>query len=563
MALASGEKRWVPYNRKNLHSDGGDTVQAVWEKGNLTTIIEVFDRALDKRGADFEYLDFSGDIYTLGDLNTRSEALARGLLDAGAEAGLCVASVLDNSVEQILLLLACSRIGAIHVPLNTAYKGEFLRHQLADCAAPVVIAEKEYVDRVLEIEDNLPDAKTLLIKGALGDRSADHLQLRPLDEAYVAGGEPLNYRVKPSDLAMLIYTAGTTGPSKGCMISQNYACNMARQLSDGLLFNEDDVIWTPLPGFHLNQYTATIISSLMYGAKAAVSPRFSVSNFWPEIERTGATVTNILSSMIGLIAGAPDSDAMKRCYGQLRVAGGQPFPAALQEIWKERFGPKMIGNIGFGLTECAVVVSCRANEPRPPDCSGHRIDDFDVLIVDDNDLEVPPGTAGEIIVRPRKPHVMFEGYWRQPEASMKVMRNLWFHTGDIGMFDEDGWFFFKDRKKDYLRRRGENISSMELEETFRSHPAIQEVAVHAVLADLEDDVKVTCILKEGAQITEEELCRWSTEKLPYFAVPRFIEFRDTLPKNPVGRVLKYQLRDEGITSTTWDMEKSDITLVKR
>ncbi len=537
--------------------------QPGWSRGQQTTVTQVLDNAIAMRGLDFDFLDFSGDKYSLGYIKARSEALARGLAAAGAAPGECVASVLDNSIEQILLLFACARIGAIHVPLNTAYKGEFLRHQLADCAAPVIVAEKEYLARVIEVEDGLPDARTLLHKGDLPAAKPAKLKAQALDDTYLDGSSEFADASKPADLGMLIYTAGTTGPSKGCMVSQNYVCNMARQLATYLYYTEDDVVWTPLPGFHMNMYTATLLSSLMVGARAAIFPRFSVSNFWPEIERTGATVTQILSSMIALLAQAPDNEAMKRCYGQLRVAAGAPFPQPLLDIWNKRFAPKMGGAIGFGLTECALVTSCYVDEERPPESSGRVDPDFDVRIVDEDDNEVPPGTPGEIIVRPVKPHVMFEGYWRRPADTLKVMRNQWFHTGDVGMFDANGWFYFKDRKKDYLRRRGENISSMELEATFRGHPAIQEVAVHAVLADMEDDVKVTCTLRQGAALSEEELCRWSIERLPYFCIPRFIEFRDELPKNPVGRVLKYQLRDEGITANTWDLDKSEIQLVKR
>jgi carnitine-CoA ligase len=167
-------------------------------------------------------------------------------------------------------------------------------------------------------------------------------------------------------------------------------------------------------------------------------------------------------------------------------------------------------------------------------------------------------------VRPKRPHVMFEGYWNRPEATTALTRNLWFHTGDIGKFDSDGFFYFVDRKKDYLRRRGENISSFEMETAFLAHPEISEVAVHAVLSDVtEDDVKVTAVLQPGSTLTEEQLCRWSVDRLPYFAVPRYIEFRRTLPKNPVGRVLKYVLRDEGATAATWDREAAGITIDKR
>ncbi|CAN5286263.1 ATP-dependent acyl-CoA ligase [soil metagenome] len=538
-------------------------VRGAWLPGKLTTVAAEFEKALDRRGPDFDFLDFSGVTYTLGELDKQSTQLAHGLRAAGALPGQCVTSVLDNCVEQIVLLLACSKIGAIHVALNTAYKGEYLRHQVADSGAVVLVAEKEYVERLIDIEAGIPEARVLLVKGDMPQRTAARLDVRPLATAIIDTTDSTGYMAAPSDLAMLIYTAGTTGPSKGCMISQSYVCNMARQICEAMLYTEDDVVWTPLPGFHMNLYTATVIAALMAGCKAAVYPRFSVSRFWPEIERTGATVVQILSSMITLIADAADHEAALRYKGKLRLLAGTPIPEVYQNKWKERFGVQYTAQICFGLTECALVTSVPIDVERPASSSGRHNDDFDVRIVDENDEEVPAGTAGEIIIRPKRPYVMFEGYWRRPEATAALMRNCWFHTGDIGMFDEAGWFYFVDRKKDYLRRRGENISSMEMEAVFRMHPEVKEVAVHAVFADMEDDVKVTCTLVEGATVTEEDLCRWSTDNLPYFAVPRFIEFRDALPKNPVGRVLKYELRDEGITPATWDRETSALELVKR
>ena len=538
-------------------------VEGAWLPPRAQTIVQTLNNALKRRGPDFAFLDYSGQTHTLGELDTRSTQLAHGLRAAGAKAGECVTSVLDNCVEQILLLLACSKIGAIHVPLNTAYKGEYLRHQVGDSGAAVLVAEKEYVDRLLDIEAGLSEAKALLVKGEMTSRTAEHLDVRALDDAFLPETGPTGYVSKPGDIGMLIYTAGTTGPSKGCMVSQGYACNQAWQIASNMNYSSSDVIWTPLPGFHMNQYSATIIGALLYGAKAAIYPRFSVSRFWPEIERTGATVTQILSSMITLIADAPDTDAGKRYFGKLRAVGGTPFPPPLEAKWQQRFGVHTTAQMCFGLTECALVTSVNVNEPRAPNSSGKRNDDFDVRIVDEEDRELPPGASGEIIIRPKRPYVMFEGYWRRPEATAALMRNFWFHTGDIGMFDADGWFYFVDRKKDYLRRRGENISSMEVENVFRKHPAVHEVAVHAVRAEMEDDVKATLTLVEGATLTEEALCQWSVENLPYFAVPRFIEFRDELPKNPVGRILKYELRDQGITPATWDRETSTIELVKR
>jgi crotonobetaine/carnitine-CoA ligase len=192
-----------------------------------------------------------------------------------------------------------------------------------------------------------------------------------------------------------------------------------------------------------------------------------------------------------------------------------------------------------------------------PGSSGRRNADYAVRIVDENDVEVPPGTVGEIVARPLRPNLMFQGYWKRPEATLAVSGNLWFHSGDLGMFDEEGYFWFKDRKKDYPRRRGENISSCEVETTFFGQPDVKEVAIHAGPSGLtEDEVKATVVLQEGASVTEREPCEWSVDRLPDFGIPRFIEFRAELPKNAVGRAMKYELRDQGITESTSDREES-------
>ncbi|MHB9881301.1 AMP-binding protein [Pacificimonas sp. ICDLI1SI03] len=538
-------------------------MKGAWLPGRTTTLLEAFGNAMEMRGPDFEFLDYSGEKHTLGELDLRSTRLAQGLRDAGARPGECVTCLLDNCVEQFILLLACSKLGSIFVGLNTAYKGEYLRHQVADSGAVVLVAEKEYVGRLIEIEGGIPEAQVLIVKGEMPASIPERLKLTSFNEALKGSQAALDHVSTPDDLAMLVYTAGTTGPSKGCMVSQSYLCNQARQIADCMHYTKDDVIWTPLPGFHMNQYSATIIGALLHGAKAVIYPRFSVSRFWPEIERSGATGVQILSSMITLIADADENEAERRCFGQLRFIAGTPIPEEYQNKWKTRFGVKDTAQICFGLTECALVTSVPISVDRPAHSSGRANDDFDVRIVNEHDEEVPAGESGEIVVRPKRPHVMFEGYWRKPEATAALMRNCWFHTGDIGKFDEHGWFYFVDRKKDYLRRRGENISSMEMEQVFRMHPAVREVAVHAVFAETEDDVKVTCTIHNDAGVSEEELCRWSADNLPYFAVPRFIEFRRELPKNPVGRVLKYELRDEGITERTWDRERSDVKIVKR
>jgi crotonobetaine/carnitine-CoA ligase len=363
---------------------------------------------------------------------------------------------------------------------------------------------------------------------------------------------------------MLIYTGGTTGPSKGCMISHNYCCNQAYQTIETSKRTPDEVHYTSLPMFHFNAVSTAVVASCLIGGQVSVGRRFSVSQFWPEIERTGARIVSILGSMPSMIAYAAENDSMKRCFGQLRIVRGSPFPAEIQRIFRERFGVSVVGSNVYGLTEATMITTLSADEFAKPGSSGKRNADYDVRIVDDEGNEVPPNVSGEIVVRPNRPDIIFAGYWRRPADTLAIMKDLWLHSGDVGKFDEDGYFYFIDRKKDYVRRRGENISSYEMETTFRQHPDVEDVAVHAVFSDVgEDDLKVTCVLRDGGTVTEQELCQWSIERVPYFAVPRYIEFRAALPRSPVGRILKYQLRDEGKTPATWDIESSDLKLVKR
>ena len=534
-----------------------------WSSQQSDTTVDILRRAAEKWG-DRPFLDVQGDIYSFSDLERESNRMAHGLQALGVVAGQCVVTVLDNNVDAVISWFAINKLGAITVPTNTAFKGEFLRHQVADTQAQIVIAESDYAERVMAVEDAIPDARVLIWRGAQPAGQCQRMKLMSLDELLSDQTTAPDIKVKPTDLCMLVYTGGTTGPSKGCMNSHSYLCGLARQAVIMGDRSDKSVNWTPLPMFHQNASVTSVLCLMLVGGKVVLYPRFSVSNFWPEIERTGANDVSLLGSMVPLLANAPDNESMKRCVGQIRYVGAAPFPEQLERIWKQRFGVEVVGAPGYGLTEATMITLQRFGEPAAPGSSGRRNEWFDVRIVDENDCEVPPGTSGEIIARPLKPNCMFEGYWNRPADTLKVTKNLWFHTGDIGKFDELGFFYFVDRKKDYLRRRGENISSYEMESTFRAHPAIEDVAVHAVPSDMtEDDVKVTAVLRPGVSVTEEALCRWSIDLLPYFAVPRYIEFRKELPRSPVGRILKYELRDEGVTPATWDREASNIQLQKR
>jgi carnitine-CoA ligase len=546
---------------------------STWNPSITDTIDAVFDAALEDCPDDV-FLDFSGDASTYAQVARLVGQTASLFEECGVGPGDRVVTLLDNNLDAVVTFFAATRLGAIAVPVNTAYRGEFLRYQVADAGAQMVVSESHYTDRLLQVREGVPEVRTLLYRdqgaGFTPDsspttRTAGGLKLIALEPARQQFEDKLRAPVaKPSDLSCLIYTAGTTGPSKGCMISHNYAVHVSRQYIEVTGRRTENRTWTPLPLFHLNAWNVTVFTTAILRSSASIAPRFSLSGFWPEIERSGATMTSLLGTMISLIANAPDSEAAQRCFGQLEIVQGAPFPAELIETWKRRFGVAWAGVNVFGLTECCLTTHLPRTAAGRPGTSGRRNDTFDVRIFDDEDHELPAGEVGEIVVRPLKPHVMFEGYWKRPEATASLMRNLWFHTGDMGMFDEEGYFHFKDRKKDYLRRRGENISSFEMESAFLQHPDVLDVAVHSVFSELtEDDVKVTAVLRDGATLSEEELCRWSFDRLPYFAIPRYVEFRSELPKNPVGRVLKYVLRDEGRTPATWDREESELQLPKR
>ncbi len=533
-----------------------------WTTGEQDTVIAALERAVTAH-PERVLLDFSGELYTYGEVDRLSNCMAHAFAELGVTRGKTVVTMLDNNIDAVIIWLAINKLCAVSVPINTALRGEFLRHQIGDAGTALVICEAAYLERIAQVAHGLPEVTLILQRTGVVTASCT-LPVETLEQHRGSDSTALKITPEPSDLACLIYTSGTTGPSKGCMLSYNFMCNLARlQLRAGPA-TANDVTITPLPLFHLNALSVGIISNIMVGARVAIVPRFSVSNFWPEVQRSGATIASILGSMGTLLAQAGDSEAMQACIGQIHTVRGNPFTEETKATWRTRFGARQVGGNGYGLTEACVITSLPGGDYAAPGSSGKRIPDFDVRIVDEQDRELPPNTAGEIIVRPLRPNIMFEGYWRRPEDTLKVMRNMWLHTGDIGKFDDDGFFYFVDRKKDYLRRRGENISSFEMETAFASHPDISEVAVHAVPSDKgEDDVKVTAILKPGATLTAAQLFHWSADAVPYYALPRYIEFRTTLPKNPQGRVLKYQLRDEGKTSTTWDLDDTDIKVAKR
>ncbi len=539
----------------------------VWRSGSQSTIPELLMRRLEA-DADGPYLDVCGDTVTAAELVDVSARLASSLRSMGVSQGDRVATLIENSIEAVYAWWGIILAGAIAVPVNTAYKGEYLRHQLADSGSKVVIVAKEFLDRLEAVAGTIESVQHVVIISDVASAIAG-TATSMWSELLTSDAKLPKITTKPSDLGTFIYTGGTTGLSKGCMLSHNYHEALTRQIGICWERTAEDVVWTPLPMFHFNAITTAVIGPLVFGGRSAIYRRFSVSNFWPEMNRVGATITSTLGTMAYLLAHDVDRPEMPRSGAPeanttLRLLGAAPMPVEVDDIMKNRFGLTTF-SAAYGVTEASLISWQPPGGYNKPNAAGVINDEyFDVRIFDDEDNEVPRGDRGEIVIRPKRPEVMFAGYWGRPEVTVETSRNWWYHTGDIGIVDEDSFLFFVDRKADYLRRRGENIASFEVESIIMGHGQIADVAVHAVPSPLtEDDLKITATRVEGATVSEEELFLWCVEQLPYFALPRYIEFRADLPRSPVGRVLKRELRDEGVTAATWDLDQSGVVFEKR
>ena len=541
-------------------------MSGVWVGAATETVLGLLDRRLAD-DPDGPYLDVCGTGVSAAEVAAVADRLAGALAGLGVVPGDRVATLVENSAEAMFAWWGIVRAGAVAVPINTAYKGQYLRHQLADSGSRVLMVEADLADRAARVVDQVPELGHVVVVGDAVDLPG--VAVHRWDDLVAAGAPAPAVTVRPADLATFIYTGGTTGPSKGCMLSHNYHEALARQIGICWQRTADDVVWTPLPLFHFNAIVTAVLGPLVYGGRAAIHRRFSVSGFWPEMNRTGATVTSTLGTMAYLLAHDADRPEMPgsgaaEANTTLRLMGAAPLPVEVDSIIRTRFGVETFSG-AYGTTEASLVSWQPPGVRNKPNAAGVINDEFfDVRIFDDDDVELPPGTEGEIVLRPRRPHTMFEGYWGRPGATVDASRNWWYHTGDIGRVDDEGFLFFVDRKADYLRRRGENISSFEVERILMGHGALADVAVHAVPSELtEDDLKITATLADGADLTEEALFRWCIDELPYFALPRYIEFRAELPRSPVGRVLKRELRAEGATDATWDAEAAGIRYDRR
>jgi carnitine-CoA ligase len=496
-------------------------------------------RAASLRGSKPAVRFTDGGDHTAVELLTQAARLAGVFAGMGVQRGDRVAILCGNRVEFLWAFFAASWLGAVPAPLNASLRGGTLRHPLNELEPKAIICENstaEVLAACVGADPRIMNADTHPVFAELRAGGAS----MPIAKANPCGA---------TELAMISYTSGTTGPSKGIMYSTEMTIAFAESNNWLLGYTAEDVGLNCLPLFHGNAIFCTMIPAMRAGAFVVFAPRFSASNFWQSVRAERATVLSLLGSMVPILLN--QEPAAEDRNTTARIALAVPNPDKRFHEFQERFGLKLTSL--YGMTDLGVVIGVPHDVPGRPGKCGIENPIWECYVADDNDLPVPDGVVGELLVRPRRPYVMQMGYWRNAEATVNTWRNLWFHTGDYLRRDAEGWFEFIDRKKDAMRRFGENISSFEVESALLSHTAVEEVAVYAVPANLsEDEVMASIVLKAGCAATGAELLKHCETELPYYAVPRYYRIVTELPRTQTAKVQKSELRQLGVDASTWD-----------
>lgn len=515
------------------------------------TVPRVLQRTVE-RVPDREFIRCFGERLTFAGFDAEVNRFARFLVALGLGRGDKLAIMLPNSVEFLYAWFASAKIGAIYVPINTEYRGDILRYQLDRADVSHIVIDGSYFDRLVTVAKDLPKLKRVVVRESAGAGESDMtppahwMSAVALDGFRSFDADPITSPVTYTDHHSICFTSGTTGPSKGVLSTHCHVVSFSMDWIELTRYTEDDVVYTPLPLFHAIAAWLGVLPTVFTGARMTMVERFSATRFWGEVRESGATVAHGIFSMVPILLKQEPRDDDHDNPARVFYIGQQ------DATFEARFGCRIVN--AYGSTETSAVTYIPYDEVAPyGSCGRPNVAKYDVRIVDDLDHEVGVGEVGEVVVRPKEPWMMMDGYYGDPVATAAAFRNLWYHTGDNARRDEAGWYFFVDRKKDAIRRRGENISSYELECAVNAHPDVFESAAIAVPSDLgEDDVKVFVVRRPGTNLDHDALWAHCEAHMPGFWVPRYIEFVDALPRTPNQKITKYQLRDGSICGDVMD-----------
>jgi crotonobetaine/carnitine-CoA ligase len=488
-----------------------------------------------------------GDV-SYGKLLRGTLCLAAGLARTGVGPGCHVGVMLPNCLDFVQLIFAVAHLGAVLVPINTAYRGPLLHHALETADVDTLVIDERYLDQLIGQYEELSRLRQLAVRA----HAAPSGLLRPtlvLSELY-ARSEQSGVQHHPDSVQAILFTSGTTGPSKGVIVPHALALESARTFLSLIAHEQSETIYCPLPLFHASGMWEGLLAPLLAQSPVALVERFSVSRFWADVRGFDARIAMGVFSMVPILLNQTpltnDRDHRLRAYYTGKSLHDAEF--------SERFNVRCVEN--YASTEAGIPIAAAYGQWAAGSCGKPWSETHEVAIVDAYDRVLPAGQAGEIVVRPRRPFTVTPGYYNHPAATASAFRNLWFHTGDLAWRDSDGHYYMLDRIKDCIRRRGENISAYEVELGVNRHPAVLESAAIAVPSELEEDeVKVVVVTHPGMELDPEDLVRHCCTSLPAFMVPRYVEIVGELPRNTVGKIAKHELRsqgEQGITTSTWE-----------
>lgn len=514
------------------------------------SIADVLDQQA-RRTPDRVFLRTLDDELTYRSASERVHAYAAGLRARGFREGDRAVLMMANSVEQVLVWFALNRVAIVSIPVNPALTGALLERAVTQVDPALCIADSDVADVLLGAFPHTTD-RPLFIHG-------------PDEAAHGRGGQPLRLLAgdpsgpgaapNPLDPAVMLFTSGSTGVPKACVLSHHYLVRAGQIHAKYLRFTADDVLFTPFPLFHIDAATLTVSAALAVGATAALSPRFSASRFWDEVEHCRATVINYMGATANILWKQPPSDRDRR--HRVRLGWGVPMPSC-EPGWADRFGFPLVEV--YGLTDAGLPAYQSLDEPRTPGSCGRVIDEYQVTIQDAQGDELPTGAVGEICIRSDEPGLLMNEYFGMPEQTAQALRGGWFHTGDLGHLDAHGRLYFHSRGADVIRRRGENIAATDIEAAIDAHPGVAESAAIAVPSELsEDDVKVCVVPQQASGLTAHDVVAHCRQLLPRHMVPRYVELMGALPKTPTEKIDRRRLADDPFTPATHDFATAGVS----
>jgi crotonobetaine/carnitine-CoA ligase len=502
---------------------------------------------------DRPYIRFGdGDWVTYGEIDLRANRIANALIARGLQKGQCVSTLMPNSVDQVALWFGILRAGGVQSPINLAYRGDFLSWVINLPESRFLVISDDLLDRLDKVADELPLLEHVFLWSSDAPNGPNpKVNFEPFAVLDDAPDTDPGVEVTWVDDARVMFTSGTTGRSKGVIKQHASDYFSGRTYNEVCGVTEDDIFYTCLPLFHSNAQMLSCYPAMIAGARIQISTRYSSTNFWREVTECGATILNTVSAMNYFLWNTPPGE-YDRAHKVTRIMA-MPAPKDIYYEFKERFGIRW--HEGYGLTETGMVTYVPPGIEKPGSC-GMASPGFEVSVVEPGtDRPVPNGTSGEIVVDMKLPNIVMRAYAGMPEKTAEDFKNLKLHTGDLGQMDDDGYLYFMDRVKDYIRRRGENVSSMEVERIVAGHPGVLEAAAVGVAADegasSEQEILI-CVVPRENPLDPHELLTYCVDKMPYFAVPRYVRFMEHLPKTPTERVRKVELRDMGLGDDVYD-----------